>query len=158
MMLIFILIAILNIQIVNAYSPVDRLLASFPNDPNNSQMIRDLQHIHIINKDDIRLPSIMDVLIGQLSSIHVIRDNHHNHNDKIVDTLFLVMSYSSYSHSLLVLTKDENYYMVDFKKMYYVSKENYSLINQTHKFLYYEMMDKFSKITLEDVQYYMTET
>ncbi len=116
---------------------------------------------HTISSSDKRLPSIMNIIIGQLSAYHVFNNemnemNNQENKDK-VETLFLVKSYDSYNSpfSMMVLTNNSEYYVVTSEKTYYISEEEYNNLQKTYKFFYYENMDSFSKLTLEDIERFM---
>ena len=124
---------------------------------------------HPLSSNDERLPSIMNTIVGQLSAYHVfnneINDMNNNDNDNDnkdkdekktnkVETLFLVKSYASPYFSMMVLTNSE-YYMVTPEKTYYIAEEEYTDLRKNYKFFYYENMDSFSKLTLQDLEHFI---
>lgn len=113
------------------------------------------------HSNDIRLPGVMNSIIGEITAIRVLKnENMEMHsksmNENKIETLFLVIAYSDLSHCLMVLTQEGHYYIVRKEKTYYVSiPDEYSALQEQYKFLYYENLDD-SLLTLEDVEDYMT--
>lgn len=104
------------------------------------------------HSQDERLPAVMNAIIAQITAIRIL--NNENENNEKIESLFLVMSYSEYSHYLMVLTQNNEYYVITPEKTYCIS-EYMSQIPQQYKLLYYENIDKDSLITLQDVEKYM---
>lgn len=116
------------------------------------------------HSNDHRLPDVMNAIIGQITALHILKnENNYNYNDNNkIETLFLVMSYSDYSHCLMALTEKGEYYVITPEKMYHFSfSEEYATLQQKYKLLYYENLGGHSEhsehsiITLQDVDDYM---
>ena len=142
MKIVMILLGMLGMIVtVMSYSSYDRLLSKY-----------ELSH-------DLNASEMMNVVIGQLSAIHVIKGDEGDNNNQI-ETLFFItprneekIEKNDYKKMMMiVLTRDEEYYLVSSEKTLYIPHEDYTNLVEHYKFLYYEMMDQTSKITLSDVE------